>query len=395
MPSNRSVLTHAFIKEKQKVNTEVNRANIQTTLDRVILSTKRYQVYHHLIKNHMCQSQVAKKLKISRPAVQKHVKALEALGVIEPIKQKANPKFYKSTNIIPATIWTDGKKKNAILNKEAKKPQRRVGKPYKTVRDHKTGRFKGSKKPRGEGVHREFSTLISQDGRRVNLLRLHSISYSCKVLSEPDRVPWKKVGSPKGLEQYVYKHVFTTECEIDKLKELEVTFVRKKSVKGDYDEIVIYMPEKYLLEFELDTAKAILEEYVWVARKWFQNRFKVSLGMPFEYRNLEVAREIVEPELKRVVDEHGMVKIKTGYGYALIDESKKGYPEKEFSSIEAVKAELAMPFRVLQLEDVVKVLAESVAKVADAQAKIFELLSDGKMRDREKEFENIERGSIQ
>ena len=399
MTSNRSELTLAFIKDEQKVNSEVNRATVQSKIDRVILSTKRYQVWHHLIKNHMCQKQVADKLKISKPAVYKHVKALEALGVIKAIKENSNPKLYKSTNIIPATTWKNGKVDNAVLNKDAKKPLRRVGKTYKTVRDHKTGHFKGKRRPRSEGHHRDYDTLISQSGKRVPVLRMHSIAYSCSIINEPVRdVPWKKVGGPNGMEQFVYRHKFSNKkSEIDELRELRVTFVRKKT--KDYDEVVIYMPEKYLLEHELDVAKVTMEQHVWIARKWFQKKFMAHLAMPLQYRDMEVAREIVDPAMKEVVKSEGMVKVKTSYGHAVADESKTGFPEKEFTDIEALKADLHISDRVLQLESLVGTMIESqnklmdsMNKMAEAQTKFFESMGVAKEWDKMKEKEGIDRG---
>jgi len=387
-----------FIKDEKKVDTEVDRAPVQSKLDRVILSERRFQIWYKLVKDGLCQRQVADKLKISRQAVHKHVDALEALGVIKPIDDNANPKFYKSTNIIPATTWKNGKIDNSVLSKNAKKPKRRVGKPIKTVRDKKTGRFKGKKKPHGEDHHRDYDTLISKNGKRIPVLRMHSISYSCSLLSEPaKKVPWKKVGAPNGMEQFVYRHKFSNKkTEIDSLKSINVTFLRKVTKKSD--DIVIYMPEKYLLEHELDIAQNVLEQYIWDARKWFQRKFKAYLGMPIQYRDMEIAREITDPGVKQVLKSEGMVKVDTATGHAVADESKKGYPEREFTTVEAVKADLHMPDRVLQLEKMMQTMMESqqrltenMEKMLDAQTKFFESMGVAKQWDKMKEKEGIDR----
>ncbi|GAI33743.1 unnamed protein product, partial [marine sediment metagenome] len=100
--------------------------------------------------------------------------------------------------------------------------------------------------------------------------------------------------------------------EIDELKELEITFVRQKT--KNYDELVIYLPEKYIFKFELEKTKKIMDEYVWKARKWFQNKYKLWLGLALPYRNMEIAHEIFDPALKRWVQENGMAKIQTKRG---------------------------------------------------------------------------------
>lgn len=358
-----------FIKNERKVDTEVDRKYEQRRIDKIIVSEKRFQIWYKLIKDNLCQKQVADKLHISRQAVHKHVDALETLGVIKPIDDNANPKFYKSTTIIPITKWSNGKVDNAVLSKNAKKPKRRVGKTCKTVRDKKSGKFKGKKRSKSEDHYRDYDILISKNGKRVHLLRMHSIAYSCTVLSDSSvTIPWKKVGSPKGMDQYVYRHKFTnSKVEIDDLKDICVTFMRKST--KNTDEIIIYMPEKYLLEHELVAAKSILEQYVWDARKWFQRKFQIHIGMPIMYRNMEIAREIDDPAIKNYVEEHGMMKVRTKHGYGVVDQSKKGFPEREFSSIELVEADLRMPDRVLSLE-------EQMAFLIEQQRKTMEMINE-------------------
>ena len=68
------------------------------------------------------------------------------------------------------------------------------------------------------------------------------------------------------------------------------------------------------------------------------------------YRPMEIAHEIFEPGLKQYVSENGMVKVKTEGGYAMVDESQKGFPEKEFTSIDEVEVDLHAAERILSLE---------------------------------------------
>jgi len=316
----------------------------------IVLSQKKYQIYYFLIKEKMCQEQVAEKLKIRRQTVNEHVKALEILGLVKAIDPDGNPKFYKPTYVTPVTTWQSGKSSTSVISRSAKEIGRRVGKPLKTVRDHKTGQFKGKREGPRREFHRDYDTIISVDGKRVPVLRLHSLAYSCNIVREPvEKVPWEKKDGPNGMEQWVLHHKFPNKkSEIDALREMEITFVRQKT--QTYDELVMYLPEKYLFEHELKKAEAVMDQYALIARKWFQNKFKTWLGLPLMYRPMEIAHEIFEPGLKQYVSENGMVKVKTEGGYAMVDESQKGFPEKEFTSIDEVEVDLHAAERILSLE---------------------------------------------
>ena len=251
-----------------------------------------------------------------------------------------------------------------------------MGKTIKTVRDHKTGRFKGKRKGRGEGFHRDYDTLISIDGKRIPLLRVHRLSYTCTILREPmEKIPWEKKKGPKGMEQWVLHHKFPNKkSEMDELKELEITFVRQKT--KSYDELVIYLPEKYITEFELEKTKKIMEEYAWNARKWFQNKYKLWLGLALPYCDMEIAHEIFDPALRRWVQENGMAKVKTKRGYGIVDESKKGFPEREFTSIEQVKADLESGDRILDLEEQMRFMMQQQSQLMEQQGKMMETVTE-------------------
>jgi len=247
-----------------------------------------------------------------------------------------------------------------------------VGKTIKTVRDHKTGRFKGKRKGRGEGVHRDYDTLISIDGKRIPLLRVHRLAYTCTILREPmEKIPWEKKNGPRGMEQWVLRHKFSNKkSEIDELKELEITFVRQRT--KNYDELVIYLPEKYVTNFELKKTKKIMGDYAWKARKWFQNKYKLWLGLTLPYCDMEIAHEIFDPDLRRWVQENGMAKVKTKRGYGIVDESKKGFPEREFTTIEQVKADLESPDRILDLEEQMRFMMQQQSQLMKQQQEMTE-----------------------
>jgi hypothetical protein len=218
------------------------------------------------------------------------------------------------------------------------------------VRDKETGKIKQWKHKPSESFHRDYDTIVSVDGKRVPVLRVHSLAYSCNIVREPvEKVPWEKKDGPNGMEQWVLHHKFPNKkTEIDELREMEVTFVRQKT--KTYDELVMYLPEKYLFEHDLKKTEETMEQYALIARKWFQNKFKTWLGLPLMYRKMEIAHEIFEPGLKRYVSENGMVKVKTEGGFAMVDESQKGFPEKEYTSIDEVEVDLHVAERILSLE---------------------------------------------
>jgi len=368
---------------------------------RVNLTSRQYQIFYYLTKKSMAQSAIAKKLKLSRQTINSHVKKLESLGVIKPIQQNTKPRIYRPTGIIPTTQWTFGKKGNIVLSKDAKKPARRVGKVLKTVRDKKTGHFKGKRKPVGEGIHRDYNTVITQDGKKLHVLRVHSIAYSCSILHMPaKKVGWKEVGAPNGMKQWVMRHKFTNKkAVIPELRNIEVTFMRQET--SGYNELIIYMPEKYVLEHELSNVEPTLKEWVWKARKWFQNRYKAYLSLPVMYRAMEIAREIDEPSLKKYVQDNGMLKVKTKRGHAVIDDSKKGYPEREFTSVEEIEADLHSAERILELEQTVsrmmnsqKEMMESIQRMAEAQKDFFSMMGTNQKHDIERKKDNDDRGMI-
>ena len=284
---------------------------------RLKISPRRYDIYLLLTKGYLSQTQVAEELKIKdRQTVNHHVKMLEIFGLIEPIDPNGNPKFYKPAFNIPVVST----KSTPILSKTARRTERRVGKSSILVRNRSSGKIKGWKSSRKIGIVRDYNTIVSVDGKRIPMIRAHSLSYVCSVLHEPAKeVPWtKSKDGLKGMEQFVYRHIFDNKKStwrypaLFNLKKIEVTFVRK--VTKNTDELVIYMPEKYFLEYELEGAKEILTKYVWTAWKWFQSHFKAHLAFPIEYREMEFATEIFDPKLRRWVQGNGMATVKTRRG---------------------------------------------------------------------------------
>ena len=340
---------------------------------RVKISSRKYDVYLLLTKEYLDQTQVADKLSLRRQTVSEHVKNLEVLGLIEAIDPNGNPKFYKPTPLTPVVSGSS----TPIVSGSAKQMERTVGKTPILVRDVKSGKIKCWKSGRKVGLVRNYDTIVSVDGKRIPMIPVHSIASTCTILRKPLKdVPWKpaKKGM-KGMEQFVYTKIFKNKkSTIFNLKELEVTFLRQKT-KGT-DELIIFMPEKYFFEYELDQGAEILKNYVWKAKKWFQNNFKVWLGLPLTYRDMEIAHEIFDPALRHWVQENGMAKVKTKRGYGVVDESKTGFPEREFTTIEQVKADLESPDRILNLEEQMRFMMQQQSDLMESQHQMVESIND-------------------
>jgi len=375
-------------KKKKSTSKVSDRASDRAGNSHLRISAHMHVIYLLLTRGLLDQTQVAEKLSLKRQTINYHAKRLEIVGLIEPIDPNGNPKFYKPTPLIPFVSGSA----TPIVSESAKKMERAVGKTPSLVRDRKSGKIKGWKSRRRVGHVRDYDTIISIGGKRIPMLRVHSIVYTCTILREPlKEVPWKpaKEGM-RGMDQFVYRNKFLNKkSTLFNLKELEVTFVRQKT--KDTDELIICMPEKYFLEYELDQGEAILKEYVWKARKWFQNKFKVWLGLALPYREMEIAREIFDPALRRWVQENGMAKIQTKRGRGIVDESKKGFPEREFTTIEQVQADLESGDRILDLEEQMRLMMEQQSQLGTTDnAKKFQERMEILMR----KFQEKMEGSI-
>jgi len=365
----REVVTGEVILAMEKPSKKPDKDPDRAGKSRVGISSRKYDVYLLLTKGYLDQTQVAGKLSLRRQTVSEHVKNLEVLGLIEPIDPNGNPKFYKPTPLTPVVSGSS----TPVVSGSAKKMERTVGKTPILVRDAESGKIKCWKSGKKGGHVRNYDTIVSVDGKRIPMLRVHSISGTCAIVREPAiEVPWKPAkDGMKGMEQFVYKKIFKNKkSTMFNLKQLKVTFIRQKT--KDTDELIIHMPEKYFFEYELDQGEEILKEYIWKARKWFQNKFKVWLGLVLPYRDMEIAHEIFDPALRRWVQENGMAKVKTKRGYGVVDESKTGFPEREFTTIEQVKADLQSGDRILDLEEQMRFMMQQQSQLMKQQQEMTE-----------------------
>ena len=98
-----------------------------------------------------------------------------------------------------------------------------------------------------------------------------------------------------------------------------------------------------------------------------------------------------------------MVKVKTKGGFAMVDESQKGFPEKEYTSLDEVEIDLHASERILALEQMLTQMVdtqrktnEMIDKLASSQKEFVEIVQKmigvGVKVDIEKIKENMERG---
>ena len=353
-----------------------NRRYAQNTPDkdpdrhvRICLTPHQYNIYFCLTVNGMAQTRVADELKITRQSVNEVVnKKLLKLGLIEPIKENTNPKLYRATFITP--IVSGGKAPIVSGGHEqalSKKPA--------LVRNHNSGQIKHWRRKKLDLEKRDFNTLLSIDGKRVGICRVHGFSYSCTIIRPPAKnVPWKTLkDGMRGMKQYGYRQ------KIPKIG--RVTFRRQTTATTD--ELVITMPERWFFPWELEEGKKLLEERIWKARKDFQNRFKTYLGLALPYRKPKYAYEIWDPLMKRFVHEKATLDVVTSDGIVEMDESKKPYPEIEFPSIRQAIAYaneadrlLAMENKMLRIETSLSKLVDTVEVMAEKQIEFTEQVKE-------------------
>ena len=335
----------------------------------------------------MAQTRIADELKITRQSVNEVVnKKLIKLGLIEPIKENTNPKLYRATFITP--IVSGGRAPVVSGGYE-----QALSKESTLVRHRNSGKIKHWRRQKLDLKKRDFNTLLSIDGKRVEICRVHGFSYTCTIIHPPaEDVPWKPLkDGMRGMKQYGYRR------KMPKIG--QVTFRRQTTATTD--ELVITMPERWFFPWELEEGEKLLEEGIWRARKDFQNRFKTYLGLALPYRKPKWAYEIWDPLMKRFVHEKGTLDVVTSDGIVEMDESKKPYPEIEFPSTRQAIAYANEADRILGLERQMELImksqqtmTENINNMVEAQKQFTEKMEEfmGFRRKMEKRQEEENRG---
>lgn len=298
------------------------------------ISKLLYHVYRMLVEYHYYPSKVAKSLGISRQAVNKHIRKLISLGLIECENPKGKPKFYKARMGFTPVIQKD--KDYLVLCQPS----------------HVTYVKSPAILPF------DFRTVIREGDREIPICRVHGVAYQAPILSEPVGVIWDSESELKnGVKQYILKYPF-------KGLPRYVTFKRLKG--KDSDKLIIWLPELYLPEYAIngDTQK-LIERIVWGVYSWFIKRYRCTLGLPEQYRKPQYAFKIPKDHPLYKFSKQTTLKVETEEGIVEIDESKKEFPEIEFSDIRQAKTYATIPERMSYLEKKIKEIEDTFTQLTE------------------------------
>ena len=154
-----------------------------------------------------------------------------------------------------------------------------------------------------------------------DLTRLHNTRWRMDVLSEPKReITWEKVVKLKnGVKKY---YIYFPSITIE--------FIPNKKTLPT---VVVYPCEKYLSDAETDNHLEIIKRDMLVVRGWVQRVLLCKLSYPFEIVEKHFAKPIRNPEIMRVLDKVGVIRI----GNCWIDASKMGFRFGEIESTDSEK----------------------------------------------------------
>lgn len=183
--------------------------------------------------------------------------------------------------------------------------------------------------------------------------RLHHTKYKMDILTEMKRrITWdKKVRlKNKVFKYYLYFPAITIEYI---------------PTKEQFGTIVVYPHERYLNDAETDKHAEVIRNDIRITRAWMQKVLLCRLSYPVEIQDKHLARPIMNPELMRVLEKTGVMRI----GDCWIDASKMGFEFGEIESTDPEKlramemlqwADNNIPIRVAQIEATVSELDRSI-----------------------------------
>ena len=195
-----------------------------------------------------------------------------------------------------------------------------------------------------------------------DLTRLHNTRWRMDILSEPKReISWDKVTPLKnGVKKY---YMYFPSITIEYIP-------NKKS----YPTVIVYPCGKYLDDAETDKHIEIIKNDMSVVRGWLQRVLLCRLSFPFEIVEKHFAKPIRNPEIMRVLNKVGVIRINDCW----IDASKMGF---RFGEIESTDSEKARVMKMLEWGDAgiptrVNVLEKELSDVAMAIKDLPNQISD-------------------
>jgi len=279
----------------------VNRA-----VNRAMVFTMIKNDVYKLLCEGFTQSKIASLLHISRVYVSKITNKLIKENYVFCVNPKGNPKLYKPTD-----------------------------KPLPLCKPS-VNHFSGG-----------LNTLPT------GVCRVHNIAMSY-LLFNGSKIPikWDKEWTIRNARLFQLRQVF----------DVGMVTIRLVVSKNKPDRIIIWMPERYLSNEQLDDHIRILESYCQKVANWFMKTYHCQLGLPEPYSKMHFAFP-EDPDFVHIAKKTNISK----GDHTWVDDSD-GHAEWETDDIRLAKIKIDMPNRVLQLENTVEKLAGSVEKLV----KIFD-----------------------
>jgi len=273
-------------------------------------ASKKAKIYN-LLADGFTQARVAKILGISRQYVNKVTKELLEGGFLVCINPKGNPKLYKATG--RPYIIKQGKKQCSVN-------QIRRGRPFDAL----------------------------------ELCRVHQIVCKANIIKQPENVPWDNEWKNNGTSYFQMKVV------------LDIGIVTFRRIKGKQsDQLVIWMPERWLSKEEMQKYLPVLKGYAQRAANWFMKKYNCTLGLLELYQKPHFAFP-EDPDIVHLA--------KTGnfsHGNIWVDESE-GSPEWETDDVELAIVKMELPKRMISLEAKVKNIERSMVAFIERMEEILQ-----------------------
>lgn len=332
----------------------------------IFLTPADYKIYIILTDHHYSATggkrNVQKAMNYgSRGTVSKHIRKLTNLGIIECINPKDRVKFYRA---IPGIhVYPSEETKDILYGESKTGGAPRKERVEKIRRRDSRGCFITSRSKKIPQPKRDFSTVLYKNGKQVNLCRQHNISFIGKITGGPiEKIPWDQKSKPNKRFIQQGRHDYVPgigHCYFGWNKSRNVSNLR------------IWLPEKYSLPHELEDE--FIDQLGWKAARWFSKKYHVGIGI------LELCSEgyafEAKKDQKEFLREHGTISVKTVYGQASLDQSKKPWEEQEWSSrseARRIASDLELPGQIEFLDRKSDDIKEWIATFQDNFSKFLQ-----------------------
>ena len=350
----------------------------------ILLPSDLYRIYLFLTKYHYSATggskNIQKMMKYrSRGTVTKKINKLLRLRIIQCINPSEKIKFYAATPSIHVSPYNGNKAIGISGNNLGTVPKTTL--VVKRVRRrNKKGQFIKSRRKKVTPVD-DYSSVYSKDGQRVKICREHNVSFIAPVTGPLEDIKWDKTSSPNGRFTQRGRHDYVPGVGI-----CHFSWIKSKTKSN----LRIWLPEKYVLPHELK--QDILDQVGWKVAKWFSKKYKVGLGI-LELVTDDYAFEATK-EQTEFFNSHGVIRVDTVNGKAMIDNSKSPTVEQEYTSrVEAkrVASDLELPGQIEELAKKDEDIAEWIRKFQNAFSRYMESSVEDKViqRSRWKEQEKL------